>query len=179
VKDSLGGLSVFVRCRWVVWLCVSFVLLTGACSQATTSTSHEATCRTSDLRLTYVAQSRDRSGHFVWVYGFENVGATPCSMSGYPSLAVQEASGAPAPIAAQHPAQWNSVTTVSLDPGKTAGFWFSLGRPHCARSSTILVTPPGASGALPAPSGGYLKLLCDGATGFLSPVQPNTAPPTQ
>ncbi|MEH2378719.1 MAG: DUF4232 domain-containing protein [Nostoc sp.] len=111
-------------------------------------------CETSQLSVRQV--SKDAGvGNVALTYAFTNNGSSPCTLNGYPGLAILDAKDQPLErvkvirskdtyFSSQQPRQ-----QVTLAPGKQASFQIAynhIGSPeeHCPMSSKIQITPPNA-----------------------------------
>jgi hypothetical protein len=131
-------------------------------------------------------QSQGAAGTIVGTLTLTPVGSAPCTMEGYPVLARFSSSGATVPItvvdgltvnlsgpATQPPSE------VTLTSGQQAEFTFeysdvpSGSETQCASSSTVTVTPPGASVASAAVP--LTMAPCNNGTVEVSPVYAATA----
>jgi len=144
----------------------------------TTTTAGVAAC--AQVTAT-VGQTQGAAGTIVGTITLAPVGSVTCTMEGYPVLARFSSSGSSVPITMMNglsvnlsgpPTQPPSV--VTLRAGQQAEFTFAYSdvptgaETQCASSSTVAVTPPGASTAsAPVP---LTMEPCNNATVAVSPV---------
>jgi Protein of unknown function (DUF4232) len=147
-------------------------------STSTTTTAGVTACR---LVTATPGQAQGAAGTIVGTITMTPVGSGTCTMEGYPVLARFSSSGASVPITIVNgltvnlsgpPTQPPSV--VTLTSGQQAEFTFQYNdvvtgnETSCATSTTISVTPPGASAAsAPVP---LTMAPCNNATVEVSPV---------
>lgn len=129
-------------------------------------------CQTSNLRLSLGAAGAAAGTTYTY-YDLTNVGVGPCSMVGYPGVAVLDASG----NVVQHPARRGAalpapVKLLTLRPGRRAKFLVNstdvIPSPGCRRpytGTTLQVFPPNQRAAIRQPHTGT---FCDLRVG---PVQ--------
>jgi hypothetical protein len=135
---------------------------TSASSGSAASTSSSSTagsvCRTPNLKLSFVS-GQGAAGTAYMTYALTNTGSSTCTMSGYPGVAMLNASGS----IVQHPAQRGvptptPVKLVSLAAGQRATFIVtssdvipSPGCQHAWTAATLQVFPPNQRAALLLP----------------------------
>ena len=150
---------------------------------STTTTAGVAAC----TQVTATpGQSQGAAGTIVGTITLAPVGSATCTMEGYAALARFSSSGATVPITVVNgltvnlsgpPTQPPSVVTLSS--GQQAEFTFeysdvpSGSETQCASSSTVTVTPPGASVASAAVP--LTMAPCNNGTVEVSPVYAATA----
>jgi hypothetical protein len=154
---------------------------TSSVTPTTASTTTTAGVTACPLVTATVGQTQGAAGTVVGTITITPVGVATCTMEGYPVLARFGSSGASVPITMVNgltvnlsgpPTQPPSV--VTLTSGQQAEFTFQYNdvvtgnETSCASSSTISVTPPGASAAsAPVP---LTMAPCNNATVEVSPV---------
>ena len=116
-----------------------------------------AGCQSSNLRLSFIS-GQGAAGTAYMTYGLTNTGSSPCTMIGYPGVAILDSQGQ----VVQHPARRGSGTApavpvklITLQPGQRASFLLtssdvipSPGCPHSYIGTTLQVFPPNQRGAL-------------------------------
>lgn len=112
-----------------------------------------ARCHSSQLAVRQIS-SGGAAGHVGAEVFFQNHGAAPCTLYGYPGLQMLAASGRPLPTEVQRGIAYTvpsvGVRRVTLRPGASAAFdvgWADqtgYGRDKCPTSSRVEVTPPDA-----------------------------------
>lgn len=111
-------------------------------------------CETSQLSVRRVSQDAG-VGNVALTYAFTNNASSPCTLNGYPGLALLDAKGQPLErvkvirskdtyFSSQQPRQ-----QVTLSPGTQASFQIAYNHisspeEHCPMSSKIEITPPNA-----------------------------------
>ncbi len=123
----------------------------------------------------------------LWVMGLKNVGASACTVEGFPTISVHDAAGAPIAMQVSDFASddalgsGNPSEVITLGPGQVAGFWLEdhvgPSPPPCPAvpSNAILdITPAGA--ASPASIHSFPRgFTCDWVA--VSPFHPGFAFP--
>jgi hypothetical protein len=146
---------------------------TTASATASATASGASTCRTSQLRLSFVS-GNGAAGTSYTTYGLTNAGSSSCVMFGYPGVAILDGTG----HIVQHPARRGTagptipVRLVTLPPGARATFLVNstdvIPSPGCQQAyhgATLQVFPPNQRAALRLPDTGP---FCDLRVG---PVQ--------
>jgi hypothetical protein len=131
-------------------------------------------------------QSQGAAGTIVGTITLTPVGSATCTMEGYPVLARFSSSGASVPITGVNGLTVNlsgpatqPPSVVTLTSGQQAEFTFEYSdvptgnETQCASSSTVTVTPPGATTA--SAQVPLTMAPCNNATVDVSPVYAATA----
>ena len=148
-----------------------------------TSDSTAAACRSSQLKLVHVSIMAFMF-HYMDIWGLKNTGDSPCSMQGYPKVAVYDSAGQQAAVDVQYSrtGMWGprtANTAVTVQPGDEAGLYVgTVANPDsagCVAYSTYKITPPGTGHAL-TPSQEHFG-VCEGDTLYVSPVLQAPTPP--
>jgi hypothetical protein len=159
--------------------------LTSVTTPSTTVAAVPA-CGTADLTLTAGPGTLNATASLV-TYTLTNTGAAPCTMSGYPGVAVLDAHG----VVVQQPASRQAgpaatppvtPTSVLLAPGGQATFLLagtdSIGG-SCAvppyTATTLQVIPPNQTEPIDEP---YAGIACGLAVGPVRDVPPGSSPPS-
>ena len=179
----LRGVGVGVIAAGIV---TAVVLSSGGGGLAATTAS---ACKTANLTL---ARSGFSYGTFQYleIYSLTNTGQSPCTLEGYPQVALQTASGSAVKSAqvtytTDAPVYGVSAASqVTLQPGDAAGLYVgSIGDPGASRPcdpaarqmGTMDVTPPSDTAPLSVPV--PVNTSCPSAPLYVSPILPSPAGP--
>jgi len=188
-----GTASVVIACGLMLAACSSSSPSVGQPTTSSTSTTTApdavygtgaAVCRSGDLRLTLGFGVSAASGHNPLSFTLLNTGASPCTLDGYPTVALLDAQGGALPFVYTHAG--NIMVTASapqsvfLTPGHVA--WFLIDKYRCDLGIKTTIggmsfTLPGVTSALtlaaPAePLLGYCGAGDPGSVVAVSPVEP-------
>jgi hypothetical protein len=142
--------------------------------------SGPARCATTALSGS-VAGSSGAAGTIETTVALKSTSATPCVLSGYPGLQLLDSAGASLPTQVVRKGGYSftsmAPTTVTLSNGQST--YFNIGysdvpmgtEQSCPNSTSLEVTPPGATDHLLAPA---VLSPCGGGTLVVSPVFPAT-----
>lgn len=196
------------RPRWALAVLAGAGLLLAACSNspspkrsATTTTHHATTSSASTTSSTSASttsstaaaspacnhisaaagQSQGAAGTITGVVTVTNTGATPCTVDGYPTVALYSGSGAPLTVTMVNglsvsvtPQASAPPSSVMIAPSSTAQFAYQISdvptgaQTSCPMSEQATTTMPGASASSP-----YFALAiapCNNGTIRVSPV---------
>lgn len=197
-----------IRPRWVLALLAGAGLCLAACSSSpspkhsTTTTHHRATTSSSSTTSSTssgsttsstaaaspcghisaaAGQSQGAAGTITGVVTVTNTGPTPCTVDGYPTMALYSGSGAPLTVTMVNgltvsvtPQSSAPPTSVTIAPSSTAQFAYQFSdvpvgaQTSCPTSEQATTTMPGA-----AASSAYFALAidpCNNGTIRVSPV---------
>jgi hypothetical protein len=117
-----------------------------------------APCDTAGLAASLAGQDGG-AGHQHLVIGLKNAGAQPCTVHGFPGVALRSAAGAVVPVRITHDGDMAFPATlpgtVTIAPGKLASFDIGYsdvpraGETSCRAATTVLVGLPGRTPTLP------------------------------
>jgi len=189
-----GTVSVIIACGLLITACSSSSPSVGPSTTSSTSTTTApdavygtgaAACLSGDLRLTLGTGVSPVSGHNPLSFTLLNTGAAPCTLDGYPTVALLDEEGVALPFVYTHTG--NIMVTASapqsvlLNPGHVA--WVLIDKYRCdlgikATVAGMTFTPPGDTSAfmLAAPAEpllGYCGSGDPGSTVTVSPVEPS------
>jgi Tol biopolymer transport system component len=168
---------------------LSFRRVTGATAPSSTQTPGGpsiARCNVADLRLS-IFQVSEATGQNTRELVFTNISSAPCSLLGYPHVAVLDPGGQPIPFVEQNAGDQMVTSrppaTVVLPSGGLA--FARINKYRCdlgglTRSKTLVIALPGGSGSLTVPVGRYTDFsYCGsgdpGSVISISPFEPTEA----